>query len=663
MRDEKSKDSPTGAVGGMRQEAADGVMSLPAGTRLDNRYVIEDVLAAGGFGITYLARHEALAKTYAIKEHFPRQFAYRDAATSGVRPTNPATFQWALDRFIQEGRSLARCKHPSVVDVSDVFEANGTAYMVLSYEDGLSFKVWLEGLGRRPTQSELDALLSPLLDALQFVHAQDLLHRDIAPDNIMIRTDGKPCLIDFGAARQALAQRSAMMSAIVKTGFSPPEQYTTTGRSQGPWSDIYALAATLYKALTGRVPQEATDRQLQDDVAPLARQLGGDGGYRTGFLDAIDHALALRPADRPQSVEAWRPLLFGPAIPKAAAAVASASEPVTIAAPSALPAGSTALKPKRSASRIRVAVIAGCAALLCGAAYLAVSAQKSADERAFTAVAESTRRVQEAASLAQRDGLDRHMPVLRSKLDAQRRQVALEDSERLAREAKRKIDEEQRAEEARRTQAAQREAEARRIEEEKQAEARRIEAARQAEARRLDDERLAAERARAAIPPPSPPIDTAALRRDIFRELKRVGCDPGQYNGQWSSGLRRALDQFVTLTNVKVATDLPSPDLLAAITARKARVCPLKCDDDEEVSGDRCVTKVVVKSVPKPQPSSPPPARKETKVQAEPRGQKEPQGGGGLRSCNSWPRPRFGELCTGSLGRSCIAGGGPGSCQ
>jgi serine/threonine protein kinase len=127
--------------------------------------------------------------------------------------------------------SPTTCGHPGVVDVSDVFEANGTAYMALGYEEGLSFAKWLQGLGRFATQAEFDAILTPLLDALAYVHGKDMLHRDIAPDNIIIRNDGSPVLIDFGAARQAIAERSQVMSAIVKGGYSPPEQYTTTGKA------------------------------------------------------------------------------------------------------------------------------------------------------------------------------------------------------------------------------------------------------------------------------------------------------------------------------------------------------------------------------------------------------------------------------------------------
>lgn len=302
-------------AGGRRTQQGyvpEGFSALPTGTRLSDRYMIESVIGAGGFGITYLARHEALGKPYAIKEHFPRQFAFRDGQSATVRPSDAPTFRWTLDRFLQEGRSLARCRHPAIVGVADVFEAYGTAYMVLEFEDGSSFGRWLDQLGRAPTQDEIDNILVPLLDALAYLHSHDMLHRDIAPDNIMIRRSGKPCLIDFGAARQAIAERSQVMSAIVKAGYSPPEQYTTAGRAQGPWTDIYALAGTLYRAMTGTRPAEATERQIEDELVPVAEAVQYPEDYRPEFLDAIDAGLRLRPSQRPQSVAEWYDMLALP---------------------------------------------------------------------------------------------------------------------------------------------------------------------------------------------------------------------------------------------------------------------------------------------------------------------------------------------------------------
>ncbi len=296
---------PTSGGGG-------GFSALPTGTRLDGRYILDSVIAAGGFGITYMARHEALADICAIKEHFPRQFATRDGSSGRVSATDESTFKWALDRFLGEGRALVRCKHPNVVAVKDIFEANGTAYLVLAYEEGMSLKSYIEQLGRPPTQTELDRLLRPLLDALEYVHAQGLMHRDLAPDNILIRTDGSPVLIDFGSARQAIAERSQVISAIIKSGFSPPEQYTTDGRAQGPWTDIYALAATLYRAITGGPPPEATNRASGMEMPLLAEDRALLARYRATFLGAIDDALRLRTVERPQSVGAWRPRLLDP---------------------------------------------------------------------------------------------------------------------------------------------------------------------------------------------------------------------------------------------------------------------------------------------------------------------------------------------------------------
>ncbi len=330
--------------------APEGFSALPTGTRLSDRYVVESIIGAGGFGITYLARHEALGKPYAIKEHFPRQFAFRDGQSATVKPSDAPTFRWTLDRFLQEGRSLARCRHPSIVGVADVFEAYGTAYMVLEFEDGHSLGRWLEHLGRPPTQDEMDNILVPLLDALAYLHSHDLLHRDIAPDNIMIRRNGKPCLIDFGAARQAIAERSQVMSAIVKAGYSPPEQYTTAGRAQGPWTDIYALSGTVYRALAGQRPVEATERQIEDELLPIAEAIQYPEDYRPEFLEAIDAGLRLRPSERPQSVAQWHNML---ALPGAAPSYLPGGQTETPSSPPSGPGSARRESPSRPASAPR----------------------------------------------------------------------------------------------------------------------------------------------------------------------------------------------------------------------------------------------------------------------------------------------------------------------
>ena len=289
------------------------LLALPPGTVLERGYKITRVLGAGGFGITYLAEQMALKRLVTIKEYFPSDFAARRGESEAVPRSRGSEedFQWGLERFIEEARTLARFDHPNIVRVHDHFSANGTGYMVIAYEEGGNLKGWLTSLARTPRQSEVDGLLKPLLDALEYIHSRDFLHRDIAPDNIILRKDGSPVLIDFGSARGDVAKHVRTMSALVKPGYSPMEQYALSGARQGPWTDIYSLAATLYQAVTGKRPQDAPSRIGKDDLVP-ARE-AAISSYRPGFLSAIDRALSLKIEQRPQSVAAWREELFRPA--------------------------------------------------------------------------------------------------------------------------------------------------------------------------------------------------------------------------------------------------------------------------------------------------------------------------------------------------------------
>ena len=288
-------------------------VALAKGTKLVDDYRVERVLGAGGFGITYLAEETPLARLVTIKEYFPVDFAARDAADD-VCPRSQGSegdYKWGLDRFIEEAQTLAKFSHPNIVRVYRYFRARKTGYIVLHFEEGASFKGWLKGLGRAPRQQELDAILVPLLDALEVIHTADFLHRDIAPDNIMIRKDGSPVLIDFGSARGDIAKHTKTLSALVKPGYSPYEQYATTSTRQGPWTDIYSLGATLYQAVTGKRPPDAPTRMVSDEMVPVRD--AALSSYRPGFVAAIDHALRLDMAARPQSVAAWRAELMAPA--------------------------------------------------------------------------------------------------------------------------------------------------------------------------------------------------------------------------------------------------------------------------------------------------------------------------------------------------------------
>jgi serine/threonine protein kinase len=288
----------------------DNRLVLPVGTVLDAGYRIMRVVGSGGFGITYEAEDINLGTTVALKEYYPFDFGDRDA-TMSVKPKSERhkqTFDWGRSNFLQEARTLARFEHPSIVRVTRVFEANATAYMVMRFEEGQSFEAWLRDLGRPPAQDEIVSIVVPLLDALETLHAQNFLHRDIAPDNIIVRADGTPVLLDFGSARRAVAEASRALTGVIKAGYSPNEQYTSNSRLQGPWSDLYALGGTLYRAVTGQAPEEATLR-VHDDLMPTAARLAS-GDYTPHFRAASDACLRVRHSERPQSVQQLRAMLL-----------------------------------------------------------------------------------------------------------------------------------------------------------------------------------------------------------------------------------------------------------------------------------------------------------------------------------------------------------------
>ncbi len=287
--------------------------ALPNGYNL-HRYQIEGVLGAGGFGITYQAMHEALQNEVAIKEYFPAEWAYRDHNGINVRANaqgqiparqgEPACYQWGLERFLDEAKILVQINHPGVVRVRDYFTANGSAYIVMEYEDGESLSAMLQRGGILP-EPELRRLVDDIMPALEAVHAQNYLHRDLKPSNLYIRSrDGHVMLLDFGAARQALGRHTRSVTSVVTPGYSPIEQYVTVGDDYGPWTDIYALGAVMYRCITGAPPIEAPGRVLKDPVQPAVEV--GAGLYSRGLLQVVDQALAVRPEERFQSVVAMQ---------------------------------------------------------------------------------------------------------------------------------------------------------------------------------------------------------------------------------------------------------------------------------------------------------------------------------------------------------------------
>ena len=307
---------------------------LPPRTLLQARYAVGRALGEGGFGITYLGWDETLAVRVAIKEFLPRYLAARGADGISVRVYQgelAGEFAYGLEQFLNEARRLARfADHPGIAAARDFFAAHHTGYLVMSYLDGMTFQEHLARRGGRIPLDQALGILLPVMDALQEVHAAGLLHRDISPDNLFLPT-GKPAkLIDFGAARAALGERSGSLSVIVKPGYAPEEQYRSHGQ-QGPWTDIYALGATFYCALTGQRPPPAPDRFYQDTLLPPAA-LGAV--LPPAAESVLLQALAVRAERRFQTVAEFQAAL------EKATDKAGASGWAPAATPSAMPAAS-----------------------------------------------------------------------------------------------------------------------------------------------------------------------------------------------------------------------------------------------------------------------------------------------------------------------------------
>ena len=279
--------------------------ALPSGHLLDE-YRIDAILGAGGFGVTYKALDTHLENWVAIKEYFPIEWSFRDADGVTVRANTQgqssategqsSDYEWGLERFLDEARVLARVQHPYVVRIKRYFRGHGTAYIIMDYEEGEPLSAFLRE-GETFAEDEVRGLLEDLLPALQAVHEQGYLHRDIKPSNLYVRAhDHRVMLIDFGAARAAIGRHSQSVSSLVTPGYSPPEQYSTRNDRYGPWTDIYALGAVLYRCVAGQTPVEAAERLLDDTLKPAVAI--GAGRYSTNLLRVIDRALAVRPEHR-----------------------------------------------------------------------------------------------------------------------------------------------------------------------------------------------------------------------------------------------------------------------------------------------------------------------------------------------------------------------------
>src|SRR5262252_4713273 len=288
---------------------------LPRGFRL-REFVIERVLGDGGFGVVYSALDLRLERRVAIKEYMPSSLATRATDYSVQMLTSQRhrdAFEIGLRSFINEAKLLARFEHRALVKVHQFWQEKGTAYMVMPFYSGPTLKAWVKQRSDPIDPAWLEQFLRLVMDALETLHKENCLHRDVAPDNILVLNERAPLLLDFGAARRVIGDITQALTVILKPGFAPIEQYAESqSMRQGPWTDVYALCAVAHFMIIGRAPTPSVTRVLADDLVPL--RTAAEGRFPEAFLAALDAGLTVRPQQRPQSIAALRDLMNGAAV-------------------------------------------------------------------------------------------------------------------------------------------------------------------------------------------------------------------------------------------------------------------------------------------------------------------------------------------------------------
>jgi hypothetical protein len=318
---------PTPTVRPGKPANADGSENcLSAGTRLADFEIIE-VLGEGGFGIVYLAFDHALRRTVAVKEFMPSVLAMRgaDGAVALRAERHHDTFRGGLKSFINEARLLAQFDHPALVKVHRYWEQNNTAYTAMQYYEGRTIKEIVEHSPELVDQAWCLKMLGQVMQALEVLYTMQIVHRDVSPDNIIVQDNGEAVLLDFGSAREIIGDMTRAVTVILKPGYAPVEQYANdTTLEQGAYTDIYALCAVVYFAITRKAPASSIARMVQDPMVPLATL--APPGYTYAFLAAIDQGLSVLAEDRPRTIPAFRTLLGIPAVSAPSARAAGAGK-------------------------------------------------------------------------------------------------------------------------------------------------------------------------------------------------------------------------------------------------------------------------------------------------------------------------------------------------
>lgn len=277
--------------------------SLPDNTRIDN-YIIQKTLTRGGFSVIYLCVDALSGERIILKEYMPAKLAMRDELMQVVAQSDATqdNFRHGRKLFLQEAAALANLKHPNIVNVVNFFSANGTVYIAMEYAHGQNLQAYIKKHRGYLSEQFMTTIFPPLLDALRTIHQTGFLHLDIKPGNIHIRPGGRPLLLDFGAVHPILQTRSDLPTQVVTPGFSPIEQYSNHGYV-GPWTDIYAIGATMRSCIEDKAPPAAPERHEHDQLRPAVEVFKKK--YPVELLKAIDWAMEIDPMLRPQTVDAF----------------------------------------------------------------------------------------------------------------------------------------------------------------------------------------------------------------------------------------------------------------------------------------------------------------------------------------------------------------------
>ncbi|MCW5681772.1 MAG: protein kinase [Xanthobacteraceae bacterium] len=574
--------------------------ALPAGTVIAG-YRIVRVLGAGGFGITYEGESPVTGRRVAIKEFFPRGIASRKGATEIIYAERDSELvSWALKRFESSTTEQCRLKHPNIVEVFHYLADNDTGYMFMDYVDGITLESWLKKLGTLPTVAQLRPMMQPVFDALEYLHGMSFIHRDIAPDNIMITAEGRPVIIDFGAIKlienRTLLQAKTVHSFMVgKQHYSPPEQ-TREGETLDARADIYALGAVLYRAFSGKPPSDTEERARKiafgegDSIVPLsevAPQIPAD------VAAAIEKALSFRAAERQDSIYELREALgWVDPLPATTPVPRDISRDFERPAPAVSPSYGKAEPVKKSMGMRWAAAAAAAVVLVLGGAFaLGMNPLRTTQSETPVApiarVDEPKQRIETPAvppvAQPQKQETPVSPPVAEPKPEAPSAPPVVEQKPETP--VAPPPQPQQQVMIKPETPPVDHEAEMRRD----------FELAQKVDTKesyelylRRHPDGYYSTLARQQLVKIAA-LETKELTRNLITELQRSGCGPDNNDGEWSDATRKSLTNYNRHAKTKYDVNAPSRETLDGLKDRSGRVCPLVCQTGFQVKGNECV--------------------------------------------------------------------------